>query len=396
MDAHDQDSTRSNVVSPPTLGFEGRWRLSVEKKSKHLPQLIGEGDVPGDGPSWSPEGRASFDKAFINALLGVPARTLHTKQLTIACLECRRRKIGCDLAKPKCRNCARLGLECGSYGPILGPRVSGDGSLNLTEEVRKHEQARFLKSDQSLNDDDPTVYSLAYSLPLSPQNRKSWPERYPQHAAHSKLKDGLSSGTALQALRTYGVTPIHVIEYLWQEGLLTTAEYRKLKPIANAQDVPSPPPLLDDEDPIQPLAEIHRRHYAKPLKVRLAIPRMIRDRILHPTVQGKPHNRAVDALRLTRRSKLDCPDIQQTLRGIAIYSLPLILARYSDKIPRVWLEDSIFKDGTFSRPLDLQDRHYPLEADHRESCAQGFSFAPRSTCPGSRTHKMLLAFHLRQ
>ena len=94
------------------------------------------------------------------------------------------------------------------------------------------------------------------------------------------------------------------------------------------------------------------------------------DRILHPTVQGKPSNRAVDALMLTKSSKLNCDGLQQTLRFIAIYSLPLILATYPSRTSCVWLKISIFQDGTFSRLMDLQDRRYSLEADDRESYAQ--------------------------
>ena len=108
----------------------------------------------------------------------------------------------------------------------------------------------------------------------------------------------------------------------------------------------------------------------------LATSQRMWDRILHPTVQGKRRNRAVDALMLTKRSKLNCDGLQQTLRVIAIYSLPLILATYSCRISRVWLKISIFKDGTFSRLMDLQDRRYPFEADDREYYAQDFLFAP--------------------
>ena len=49
-----------------------------------------------------------------------------------------------------------------------------------------------------------------------------------------------------------------LVEYLWEKGLLTSAEYRELKPIKNAEDVPSPPGLSDDEDPIALVEE--RRH----------------------------------------------------------------------------------------------------------------------------------------
>ena len=41
-----------------------------------------------------------------------------------------------------------------------------------------------------------------------------------------------------------------LVEYLWEKGLLTSAEYRELKPIKNTQGLPWPPGLSDDEDPI--------------------------------------------------------------------------------------------------------------------------------------------------
>ena len=45
-------------------------------------------------------------------------------------------------------------------------------------------------------------------------------------------------------------------EYLWEEGLLTSIQYRELKP--SRKDVPSPPGLSDDEDPIALVEE--KRH----------------------------------------------------------------------------------------------------------------------------------------
>ena len=323
-----------------------------------------------------------------------------------------------------------------------------------SKERRKHEPARFLNSQQTLNDDSSRppflkvpnvfaspetsktakhgtqpVHSLAYSLPLSPQSRKCWPERYPQHAAHSQLTDGLSPVTTLQPLQAYGPTPLRTL--LAKYYLLDAISQVKVVNINSCFDV------VHAEPPIRPLAESIAWLYAKPPKVWLAIRRMIRnlytdvlhdilnvvsdaklytdyvlfhrparptlgpieqkfacpalfdcirvrqymlnmlfreiqvfilklsrprvesgeeshsdagsllnsqhpaksvpvergrtqatlnskrwlqivsqrmwDRILHPTVQGKPCNRAVNALRLTRRSKINCDDIQQTL-----------------------------------------------------------------------------------
>ena len=106
------------------------------------------------------------------------------------------------------------------------------------------------------------------------------------------------------------------------------------------------------------------------------ISRMILYRILHPTVQGKSMIHAIDYPVLTKLSKLKCDGLQQTLRFVAIYSLPLILATHSSRISRVWLRLSVFKERTFSRLMDLQDWCNALEADDREACAQGFLPAP--------------------
>ena len=51
-----------------------------------------------------------------------------------------------------------------------------------------------------------------------------------------------------------------LVEYLWENRLLTPAEYRELKPIKNTRNLPSPPGLSDDEDPIVKIEEgRHRR-----------------------------------------------------------------------------------------------------------------------------------------
>lgn len=408
-----------------------------------------------------------------------------------SCEQCRRRKNRCDRAEPKCGQCVRSGRDCW-WTP--SPHNLGDEPPKLTQEVRKPKPARFREFKQLLNDDDPTppfpkgpnlstspatsntanhgthpARDLAYSLPLSPQSRKRWPEQYPQHATQSQLTDGQRSVATIQPLQTSSETPLRTL--LAKYYLLDAISQVKVVNVNSCFDV------VHAEPPIRPLAESIAWLYANPPKIWMAIRRMIRnlytdvlhdilnivsdaklytdyvlshtlasptlgsieqqfacpalfdcirvrhymlnmlfreiqgfilklsrprvesgeeshpdagslsnhqhpakavpaergrtqaaldpkgwlqitsqrmwDRILRPTVQGKPCKYAVKALRLTRRSKLNCGNIQQTLRVIAIYSLPLILARYSDKISRVWLKDSIFNEGTFSRLLDL-------------------------------------------
>ena len=50
-----------------------------------------------------------------------------------------------------------------------------------------------------------------------------------------------------------------LVEYLWQNRLLTESEYRDLKPSTKAQDIPSPPSLSDDEGPVAVLEESRHR-----------------------------------------------------------------------------------------------------------------------------------------
>ena len=100
------------------------------------------------------------------------------------------------------------------------------------------------------------------------------------------------------------------------------------------------------------------------------ISQRILDRILHPTVQGKPIIHAIVHLMLTKPSKLNCDGLQQTLRVIATYPVPLILATRSSRTSCVRLGLSIFNDRTLSRLMDLQDWPYHLETVDRKSYAQ--------------------------
>lgn len=54
-----------------------------------------------------------------------------------------------------------------------------------------------------------------------------------------------------------------LVEYLWQNEVLTQAQYRDLKP---SKDIPSPPPLSDDEEPVAVVEE--RRHRGERPSVR--------------------------------------------------------------------------------------------------------------------------------
>ena len=94
------------------------------------------------------------------------------------------------------------------------------------------------------------------------------------------------------------------------------------------------PPLSAPQSSAKPVTVEERMIQASRNSKRLLqiISRRIWDRILHPKVQGKPRNRAVDGLMLTESSDLYCDDLQQTLRVTAIYTLPLILSTNSTRI----------------------------------------------------------------
>ena len=130
----DQDSAYSITVSPPTLGFEGRGSSWMEQNSKPLAPLIGECDVPYEGPTLFYKDGTTRTKAWINAQWSLKEALYPRKLLGIACPHCQRRKIRCDLAEPKCGNCSRLGRDC--WLPITGPRNLDDGSLKHPEEVQ--------------------------------------------------------------------------------------------------------------------------------------------------------------------------------------------------------------------------------------------------------------------
>ncbi|KAL2040756.1 hypothetical protein N7G274_006735 [Stereocaulon virgatum] len=83
---------------------------------KLLPRLIGETDIPGEGPSWIYEDgttcRKIIDGEPVNAQWGVTKAGKPRKRLAIACTTCREKKIKCDPAEPRCLQCEKVGREC--------------------------------------------------------------------------------------------------------------------------------------------------------------------------------------------------------------------------------------------------------------------------------------------
>ena len=105
----------ADLASGTSLDSE-ESRQSPGTNVKPLPRLIGEGDVPGEGPSWFYEDgttcRKVIDGELVNAQWGVTKAGRPRKRLAIACTTCREKKIKCDPAEPKCVQCEKFGKEC--------------------------------------------------------------------------------------------------------------------------------------------------------------------------------------------------------------------------------------------------------------------------------------------
>ncbi|KAI4282945.1 MAG: hypothetical protein L6R38_002564 [Xanthoria sp. 2 TBL-2021] len=83
---------------------------------KPLPRVVGEQDVPGEGPCWIYEDgsvcKKVIDGELVNAQWGVTKAGKPRKRLAIACTTCREKKIKCDPAEGKCLQCEKFGREC--------------------------------------------------------------------------------------------------------------------------------------------------------------------------------------------------------------------------------------------------------------------------------------------
>ncbi|KAI4175570.1 MAG: hypothetical protein LQ343_001561 [Gyalolechia ehrenbergii] len=83
---------------------------------KPLPRVVGERDIPGEGPCWVYEDgsicRKIIDGEAVNAQWGVTKAGKPRKRLAIACTTCREKKIKCDPGEGKCQQCEKVGREC--------------------------------------------------------------------------------------------------------------------------------------------------------------------------------------------------------------------------------------------------------------------------------------------
>ena len=162
MDAHDQDppqdSPQADRVSSPALGFERCGKSSLEMNPEPSPRLIGVSDVPRKRPTLPYRNGTTCKKAGVNAQSSVPVP---------ACARCRRAKIRCDGAKPKCRSCARVSSAC--WSETSGPRNPGGEPPKLSEEVQKPEPACLLEDNQSSISMKPVK-----SIMGRPKREKAW------------------------------------------------------------------------------------------------------------------------------------------------------------------------------------------------------------------------------
>lgn len=103
------------MASNLTLDSE-QGEQSSANNVKPLPRLVGEVDVPGEGPSWIYEDGTTCKKTIdgepVNAQWGVTKAGKPRKRLAIACTTCREKKIKCDPAEPKCLQCEKFGRKC--------------------------------------------------------------------------------------------------------------------------------------------------------------------------------------------------------------------------------------------------------------------------------------------
>ena len=131
----DQDSADLNAVSLPVPGLEARGRSLGDKNPKLLPPLIGECDVPGEGPTLFYEDGITRKQPWVDAHWSLKKALSPRKLLGISCPTCQRRKIRCDLAEPKCGFCSTRSRDC--WLPIMRPRNLRNESVRLTQEVEK-------------------------------------------------------------------------------------------------------------------------------------------------------------------------------------------------------------------------------------------------------------------
>lgn len=108
-------SSNSTAGKSPT-SLSGYNTVDAQTPTKPLLQVVGEENVPGEGPCYiyadGSRLRKIIDGEAVNAQWGVTKAGKPRKRLAIACLTCREKKIKCEPGEPKCMQCEKSGREC--------------------------------------------------------------------------------------------------------------------------------------------------------------------------------------------------------------------------------------------------------------------------------------------
>ena len=107
-------SSCDSAASPGSAsGQSGHDVLTATKA--HL-RVIGEEDIPGEGPCYIYEDgshlRMTIDGEAVNSQWGVTKAGKARKRLAIACITCREKKIRCEPGDIKCAQCEKSGRDC--------------------------------------------------------------------------------------------------------------------------------------------------------------------------------------------------------------------------------------------------------------------------------------------
>jgi len=112
---HQDQPVNHEIAVKPAMTIE-QSPPAPANSVKPLARVVGEQDVPGEGPSWIYEDGTTCKKVIdgeaVNAQWGVTKAGKPRKRLAIACTTCREKKIKCDPAEPKCVQCKKFGREC--------------------------------------------------------------------------------------------------------------------------------------------------------------------------------------------------------------------------------------------------------------------------------------------
>ena len=111
-----QDHSGDYDMSSAPTSVHQQSTQAAETTIKPMARVVGDADVPGQGPSWVYEDGTTCKKVIdgeeVNAQWGVTKAGKPRKRLAIACTTCREKKIKCDPAEPKCVQCEKFGREC--------------------------------------------------------------------------------------------------------------------------------------------------------------------------------------------------------------------------------------------------------------------------------------------